>query len=117
MMANLSQINSVGLTKNLLRAIKAQSHELPPLEAFPKSHIVTFEYYLGVIHFLDEQYTQVWNRFCLRNHKGTSLMQNSSSRLRSTFLLLGECATATPIRTESGFSSHRHVVAVAYILF
>ncbi|KAF3394408.1 Protein CSN12 [Penicillium rolfsii] len=52
------KINSVGLTKNLLRAINAQSHELPPLDAFPKSHIVTFEYYLGVIHFLDEQYTQ-----------------------------------------------------------
>lgn len=62
-MTNSSQINSVGLTKNLLRAINAQSHELPPLEAFPKSHIVTFEYYLGVIHFLDEQYTQVWNYF------------------------------------------------------
>ncbi|KAJ5545756.1 PCI/PINT associated module [Penicillium frequentans] len=52
------KINSVGLTKNLLRAINAQSHELPPLESFPKSHIVTFEYYIGVIHFLDENYTE-----------------------------------------------------------
>ncbi|EPS27972.1 hypothetical protein PDE_02917 [Penicillium oxalicum 114-2] len=52
------KINSVGLTKNLLRAINAQSHELPPLDAFPKSHVVTFKYYLGVIHFLDEQYIQ-----------------------------------------------------------
>lgn len=53
------QINSVGLTKNLIRAIKAQSDDLPPLDAFPKSHIVTFEYYLGVIHFLDENYAEV----------------------------------------------------------
>ncbi|KAJ5964179.1 PCI/PINT associated module [Penicillium vulpinum] len=30
----------------------------PPPEAFPKSHIVTFEYYVGVIHFLDENYTE-----------------------------------------------------------
>ncbi|KAJ5719136.1 hypothetical protein N7493_007591, partial [Penicillium malachiteum] len=52
------KINSVGLTKNLLRAISAQSHDLPPLEAFPKSHIVTFEYYVGVIHFLDENYIE-----------------------------------------------------------
>ncbi|KAJ5219282.1 PCI/PINT associated module [Penicillium cinerascens] len=52
------KINSVGLTKNLLRAIKAQSADLPPLEAFPKSHIVTFEYYVGVIHFLDENYAE-----------------------------------------------------------
>ncbi|KAJ5315055.1 hypothetical protein N7476_005362 [Penicillium atrosanguineum] len=52
------RINSVGLTKNLLRAINAQSADLPPLEAFPKSHIVTFEYYVGVIHFLDENYAE-----------------------------------------------------------
>jgi hypothetical protein len=53
------QINSVGLTKNLLRAISASSADLPPPEVFPKSHIVTFEYYVGVIHFLDENYAEV----------------------------------------------------------
>ncbi|CAG8892052.1 unnamed protein product [Penicillium nalgiovense] len=52
------KINSVGLTKNLLRAISASSTDLPPPEVFPKSHIVTFEYYVGVIHFLDENYTE-----------------------------------------------------------
>ena len=29
------------------------------MEAFPKSHIVTFEYYVGLIHFLDENYSEV----------------------------------------------------------
>ncbi|KAJ5586813.1 uncharacterized protein N7459_002578 [Penicillium hispanicum] len=52
------KLNSVGLTKNFLRAINAQSHDIPPLQAFPKAHIVTFEYYVGVIHFLDENYTE-----------------------------------------------------------
>ncbi|KAJ5084800.1 PCI/PINT associated module [Penicillium alfredii] len=52
------KINSVGLTKNLLRAINASSADLPPLGAFPKSHIVTFKYYVGVIHFLDENYAE-----------------------------------------------------------
>ncbi|KAJ5245981.1 hypothetical protein N7468_000964 [Penicillium chermesinum] len=51
------KINSVSLTKNLLRALEAQSHDIPPLEEFPKSQVVTFEYYVGVIHFLDENYT------------------------------------------------------------
>ena len=32
---------------------------MPPIETFPKSHIVTFHYYLGVILFLDENYVQV----------------------------------------------------------
>jgi hypothetical protein len=49
----------VGLSKNLLRALSASSADLPELEAFPKSHIVTFKYYVGVIHFLDENYREV----------------------------------------------------------
>ncbi|KAJ5807757.1 hypothetical protein N7474_009026, partial [Penicillium riverlandense] len=52
------KLNSVGLTKNLLRALNAQSVDLPPLESFPKSQIVTFKYYVGVIHFLDENYAE-----------------------------------------------------------
>ncbi|KAL2797183.1 hypothetical protein BJX66DRAFT_298379 [Aspergillus keveii] len=50
------QINAVGLSKNLLRALSAQAKELPDLEDFPKSHIVTFKYFVGVIYFLDENY-------------------------------------------------------------
>ena len=30
---------------------------MPPLSAFPKAHQVTFKYYCGVIHFLEEDYT------------------------------------------------------------
>ncbi|GFF98459.1 protein CSN12 homolog [Aspergillus udagawae] len=52
------KLNSVGLSKNLLRALSASSADLPELEAFPKSHIVTFKYYVGVIHFLDENYAE-----------------------------------------------------------
>lgn len=32
---------------------------MPPLELFPKSHIVTFRYYVGVIYFLEEDYKKV----------------------------------------------------------
>ena len=32
---------------------------MPSLDAFPKSHVVTFKYYVGVIHFLEEDYVQV----------------------------------------------------------
>ena len=31
---------------------------MPTLEAFPRSHIVTFKYYVGVIRFLEEDYPQ-----------------------------------------------------------
>jgi len=32
---------------------------MPELEMFPKAHIVTFKYYVGVISFLEENYQQV----------------------------------------------------------
>ena len=32
---------------------------MPPMESFPKSHIVTFKYYVGIILFLEEDYVQV----------------------------------------------------------
>lgn len=31
---------------------------MPALESFPRSHIVTFKYYVGVIQFLEEDYAQ-----------------------------------------------------------
>ncbi|KAI4137158.1 MAG: hypothetical protein L6R39_007444, partial [Caloplaca ligustica] len=54
--ADKSQLNSISLSKNCLRALEAARTDMPPMEAFPKSHVVTFKYYVGVIHFLDEEY-------------------------------------------------------------
>ena len=58
-MLPLHQLNSISLSKNILRAIQASRTDMPPLESFPKSHMVTFEYYVGVIFFLEEDYEKV----------------------------------------------------------
>ncbi|KAL8945612.1 MAG: hypothetical protein Q9222_007870, partial [Ikaeria aurantiellina] len=50
------KLNSISLSKNILRALQASKTDMPPQSSFPKSHIVTFQYYVGVIHFLDEEY-------------------------------------------------------------
>ncbi|KAI5810314.1 hypothetical protein BZA77DRAFT_335733 [Pyronema omphalodes] len=50
------KLNAITLCKNVIRALSATTTEMPPLDAFPKSHIVTFKYYVGVIHFLEEDY-------------------------------------------------------------
>ncbi|KAI9374842.1 hypothetical protein BJX61DRAFT_496635 [Aspergillus egyptiacus] len=52
------KINAVGLSKNLLRALDAQSIDLPAMEDYPRSHIVTFKYFVGLIYFLDENYAE-----------------------------------------------------------
>ncbi|OKL59401.1 Protein CSN12-like protein [Talaromyces atroroseus] len=61
------KLNQVGLSKSVLRALDASSADIPGPEQFPKSHIVTFNYYVGVINFLEENYkeaeeslTQAW---------------------------------------------------------
>ena len=53
------QLNSISLSKNILRALNASQSDMPPLESFPKSHTVTFLYYVGIIHFLEEDYAKV----------------------------------------------------------
>ena len=50
------RLNSINLSKNILRSLQAGSAEMPPLTAFPRAHQVTFKYYSGVIAFLDEDY-------------------------------------------------------------
>lgn len=52
------KLNSIGLSKNILRALSASRTDMPALEVFPSSHIVTFKYYVGVIQFLEEDYAQ-----------------------------------------------------------
>ncbi len=53
------KLNSVSLSKNIIRALAATRGDMPELSAFPKSHQVTFKYYVGVINFLEENYVQV----------------------------------------------------------
>ena len=52
------KLNSISLTKNVLRALAAAEADLPPLQLFPKSHRCTFKYYRGVIDFLSENYAE-----------------------------------------------------------
>ena len=56
------QLSSISLCKNVLMAINAQSNDIPPLNLFPKSHRCTFQYYRGLISFLDEAYEDAEQR-------------------------------------------------------
>lgn len=55
------KLNSVALSKNIIRALQASRGDVPDVESFPKSHQVTFKYYMGVIQFLEEDYKQAFN--------------------------------------------------------
>jgi hypothetical protein len=53
------KLNSISLSKNILKAIQAYRGDMPSLESFPMAHQVTFKYYIGVIYFLEENYVEV----------------------------------------------------------
>jgi hypothetical protein len=54
----MAQLKAVSLSKNVVRSIEAQG-DLPPFEQYPRAHRVTYKYYLGVLSFLQEDYTKV----------------------------------------------------------
>ncbi|TAQ86388.1 hypothetical protein B7494_g5290 [Chlorociboria aeruginascens] len=86
------KLNSISLSKNILKAIQAYRGDMPSLEAFPLSHQVTFKYYVGVIYFLEEDYTQHGDYVTRTQHaiKTVSLL-SPYPRLQSLFLPLSRC--------------------------
>ncbi|KAF8638574.1 hypothetical protein AX17_002116 [Amanita inopinata Kibby_2008] len=51
------KVKRISLSKNILRALEA-STDVPPLSSFPRSHQVTYRYYIGMISFLNEEYAK-----------------------------------------------------------
>ncbi|KAI0080873.1 hypothetical protein K474DRAFT_1682360 [Panus rudis PR-1116 ss-1] len=51
------RVKRISLSKNILRAIEANP-DLPPLSAYPRSHQVTYRYYIGMINFLNEDFAK-----------------------------------------------------------
>ncbi|KIP04891.1 hypothetical protein PHLGIDRAFT_108948 [Phlebiopsis gigantea 11061_1 CR5-6] len=51
------RIRRISLAKNILRAIDANP-DIPALSAYPRSHQVTYRYYIGMLGFLNEDYAK-----------------------------------------------------------
>lgn len=49
------RVKRISLSKNILRALEA-NQDVPPLSHYPRSHQVTFRYYIGMLSFLNEDY-------------------------------------------------------------
>ncbi|KAL2263498.1 hypothetical protein VTK26DRAFT_6493 [Humicola hyalothermophila] len=75
------KLNSVSLSKHILKSLQAGRQDMPDLSAFPKSQQVTFMYHKGVLCFLEENYaeaeqhlTDAWN-LCHRDaHRNKELI-------------------------------------------
>lgn len=76
---------------------------MPDLNAFPKSHVVTFEYYVGVIWFLEEDYAKVSLMLWEADYK-SPYGTDTNTRPRNTLQTHGDSATAMPVGIASSYS-------------
>ncbi|TFK94260.1 COP9 signalosome complex subunit 12 [Polyporus arcularius HHB13444] len=51
------KVKRISLSKNILRAIDANP-DIPPLSQYPRSHQVTYRYYIGMLSFLNEDFAK-----------------------------------------------------------
>lgn len=52
------RLNQASLSRNVLKNLRANARDMPSLDQYPKSQQVTFTYYEGVLHFLEENYLE-----------------------------------------------------------
>ena len=57
--ADIAQLDTVTQSKNIIQSIEVSMRDMPPIEAFPKSHRVAYNYYVGRIYFMEEDYLKV----------------------------------------------------------
>lgn len=76
------RLNSLSLTKNVIRALEAADDDLPPLHLFPKPQQCTFKYYRGVVDFLQEKYADAEEHL----EEALALCYKYSSRNREQIL-------------------------------
>ncbi|KAG2013168.1 hypothetical protein CC2G_010104 [Coprinopsis cinerea AmutBmut pab1-1] len=51
------RVKRISLSKNILRALDA-NNDIPPLHQYPRSHQVTYRYYIGMLSFLNEDFAK-----------------------------------------------------------
>ncbi|KAH0588010.1 hypothetical protein H2248_006748 [Termitomyces sp. 'cryptogamus'] len=67
------QVKRISLSKNILRALDANT-DIPALSLYPRSHQVTYRYYLGMLSFLNEDYAKVIAPSCRLEHDFDTLI-------------------------------------------
>ncbi|KAJ6520954.1 hypothetical protein B0H19DRAFT_1286647 [Mycena capillaripes] len=57
----MSLVKRISLTKNIIKVLENNA-DIPALENYPRSHQVTYRYYIGMISFLNEEYAKAHPR-------------------------------------------------------
>ncbi|KAK0206869.1 hypothetical protein DFS33DRAFT_1373036 [Desarmillaria ectypa] len=87
------RVKRISLSKSILRALEANS-DIPPLHMYPRSHQVTYRYYIGMLSFLNEDYAKSEEELTLAFYQCHIGAQSNQERIL-TYLL--------PLRILKGY--------------
>ncbi|CCM01740.1 uncharacterized protein FIBRA_03806 [Fibroporia radiculosa] len=74
------RVKRISLSKNILRAIDANP-DIPPLMQYPRSHQVTYRYYLGMLSFLNEDFAKSEQELTLAFYNCYTQANNNQERI------------------------------------
>ncbi|KAH0587997.1 hypothetical protein H2248_006740 [Termitomyces sp. 'cryptogamus'] len=74
------RVKRISLSKNILRALDANT-DIPALSLYPRSHQVTYRYYLGMLSFLNEDYAKSEQELTLAFYNCHINAQNNQQRI------------------------------------
>ncbi|KAH0840307.1 hypothetical protein J3R83DRAFT_1317 [Lanmaoa asiatica] len=81
------RVKRISLSKNILRALDANP-DIPPLTAYPRSHQVTYRYYLGMLSFLNEDYAKAEQELTLAFYNCHIQAQRNQERILTCLIPL-----------------------------
>lgn len=74
------RVKRISLSKNILRALDANS-DIPPLSSYPRSHQVTYRYYIGMLSFLNEEFAKAEQELTLAFYHCHNAAHNNKERI------------------------------------
>lgn len=91
---------------------------MPPLATFPKAHQVTFKYYMGVISFLEEDYTRAEElleeaySMCHRGKPDNNAVESKNIDLILTYLIPTKMLTKHLLPSPTLLSAHPRLASL-----
>ncbi|TFK25971.1 COP9 signalosome complex subunit 12 [Coprinopsis marcescibilis] len=74
------RVRRISLSKNILRALEA-NNDVPPLAQYPRAHQVTFQYYIGMLSFLNEDFVKAEQELTLAFYHCNNSARGNKQRI------------------------------------
>ena len=88
---------------------------MPPFDNYPKSHQVAFKYYVGVIHFLEEDYAAAEEHLTAAYRMCHATASPKNVRLILTYLIPTKLLTSQKLPSKAMLSQHAELVCQPFV--